>query len=210
MTTSPRAGSTGDQPTAALARLAAAPSRRAGAAWALVAVGMMLVGAVLVPSLALTPGVATASTTEGDRALVLGNALAFLGFVPLLTAAHALIGRRAEPVGALLTAYLVLLIRPLALLVEGLALPGSVLLPLGPLVPWVLLLSTGVAAAFAAAALLALAQEARTLGRRIAVAAGVGLLVPLALFSFAPYIAPLTALGVAVALLLGRGRAAQS
>jgi len=209
VTTSARAGSTGDRPTGVLARLATAPDRRAGAVWALVAVGMMLVGAVLVPSLALTPGEATASTTEGDRALVLGNALAFLGFLPLLAATHALIGRRATPAWPLLVAYGVLLIRPLALLVEGLALPGSVLLPLGPLVPWVLLLSTGIAATFAAGALLPLAQEARTVGRRIAVAVGVGLLVALALFSFAPYIAPLTALGVAVALLLGRGRPAE-
>lgn len=197
---------TDSAPAGPLALLAAPPARRIGAVLALAAVGMMLVGAVLVPSLALTPGEVTAGTTEGDRALVLGNALAFLGFVPLLSAAHALLGRRAEPVWPLLVAYLVLLIRPLALLVEGLALPGSVLQPFGPIVPWVLLLSTGVAAAFAAGALLPLAQEARTVLRRIAVAAGVGLLVALALFSFAPYIAPLTALGVGVALLISRGQ----
>lgn len=188
--------------------------------WAFVALGMMLVGAVLVPSLAITPVPVPASeTVEGleqlteyardDRALVLGNALAFLGFLPLLAAGHALIGRRAQPVALLLAAYAVLLIHPLALLIEGLTLPDSVLVPLGPLVPLLLLFSTGIAAAFAAAAVLPLALEARTLGRRITVAGVVGALVLLVLFSLAPYVAPLTALGVATALLLGRGGAAR-
>ena len=53
--------------------------------------------------------------------------------------------------------------------------------------------------------MLPLAQSAVSTGRRAAVAAGVGLLVALALFSFAPYIAPLSALGVAVALWMRTG-----
>ncbi|MFN4000561.1 hypothetical protein [Microcella sp.] len=193
--------------------LAGPPSRVTGLVAALTATAMMLIGVVLVPTLFITP--VDTSQVEGleqlvsyesnDRALLLGNVLAFLGFVPLLTAVHALIGRRAQPVGLLLGAYLVLLIRPLALVAEAIALPGSVLLPLGPLVPWVLLATTGVAAALAAAAVLPLAQNAVSPGRRAVVAGGVGLLVALALFSFAPYIAPLSALGVAVALWMRAG-----
>lgn len=185
------------------------PSRVAGLVAALVATAMMLIGVVLVPTLFALPtsteSAPLVESTASDRALLLGNALAFLGFLPLLTAVHAVIGRRAQPVGPLLAAYLVLLIRPVALVVEAIALPGSALVPLGPLVPWVLLATTGLAAALAAAAVLPLAQSAVTTGRRVAVAAGVGLLVALALFSFAPYIAPLSALGVAVALWMRAG-----
>jgi hypothetical protein len=188
--------------------LAGPPSRVTGLVAALTATAMMLIGVVLVPTLLEVPivdGVPTPSVDD-TRVLLLGNVLAFLGFVPLLTAVHALIGSRALPVGLLLGAYLVLLIRPLALVAEAIALPGSVLLPLGPLVPWVLLATTGVAAALAGAAVLPLAQSAVSPGRRAAVAAGVGLLVALALYSFAPYTAPLSALGVAVALLIRSGR----
>lgn len=197
-----------DSAATALDRLAGPPSRIVGLVTALTATAMMLIGVVLVPTLVDVPIVSgiPEPSVDDTRILVLGNALAFLGFVPLLTAVHAIIGRRAQPVSLLLGAYLVLLIRPLALVVEALALPGSVLLPLGPLVPWVLLATTGVAAALAAAAVLPLAQSAVSTGRRAAVAAGVGLLVALALFSFAPYIAPLSALGVAVALLIRSGR----
>lgn len=196
-----------------LERLAGPPSRLAGIIAAVVAATMMLVGAVLIPGLFVVTTVETDTAaldqlTQLDtntQASLLGNALALLGFVPLLAAVHAVAGRRAAPVSLLLAAYLVLLIRPLALVVEALALPGSVLVPLGPLVPWVLLATSGFAAGLAAAAILPLAQNAASLGRRVAVAVGVGLLIALALFSFAPYIAPLSALGVAVALSLRRG-----
>ncbi len=201
-----------------LERLAGPPSRRAGIIAAVVAAAVMLIGVVLIPTLTGLPAAGgevivtsdTAIVADGqllaaNRALLLGNALAFVGFVPLLTAVHAVIGRRAAPVSLLLAAYLVLFIRPLALVTEAAALPGSVLVPLGPLVPWVLLATSGVAAGLAAAAILPLAQSAASPGRRAAVAIGVGLLVALALFSFAPYIAPLSALGVAVALSLRRG-----
>lgn len=197
-------------PSSVATMLAGPPSRLVGLVAALTATAMMLIGVVLIPTVfALPAGGETAALVErtaSDRALLLGNALAFLGFLPLLTGVHAVIGLRAHPVAPLLAAYLVLLIRPLALVVEAIALPGSALVPLGPLVPWVLLATTGLAAALAAAAVLPLAQSAVSTGRRVAVAAGVGLLVALALFSFAPYIAPLSALGVAVALLIRSGR----
>ncbi|GAA1728445.1 hypothetical protein FND56_005130 [Chryseoglobus frigidaquae] len=170
---------------------------------------MMLVGSVLIPSLL---------TVETDqmtliRALLGGSVLGFLGFLPLLRATHAVIGARAVPAWAMLVAYLVLLVRPAALAVEAAAAPLAVLsnLPgLSPqLVPYLLLATTAIGAGFAAYAVLPLAQSAVSTGRRVAVAAGVGLLVGLALYAFAPYVAPLAALGVAVALLIGRGRAAE-
>ena len=192
-----------------LARLAAAPRRREGTVWAFVALGMMLIGSVLIPSLL---------TVETDqvtliRALLGGSVLGFLGFLPLLRATHAVIGARAVPAWAMLVAYLVLLVRPAALAVEAAAAPLAVLsnLPgLSPqLVPYLLLATTAIGAGFAAYAVLPLAQSAVSTGRRVAVAAGVGVLVGLALYAFAPYVAPLAALGIAVALLIGRGRAAE-
>ncbi len=189
-----------------LARLAGAPSRREGAVWAFIALGMMLVGAVLIPSLL---------TVETDqvtliRAYLVGSVLAFLGFLPLLRATHAVIGVRAAPAWAMLVAYLVLLIRPAALTADIVSAPIAVLANLpglsATIAPYVLLATTAIAAGFAAYAVLPLAQSASSTGRRVAVAAAVGLLVGLALYSFAPYIAPLAALGVAVALLIGRGR----
>lgn len=189
-----------------LARLAGAPSRREGAVWAFIALGMMLVGAVLIPSLL---------TVETDQVTLIrayrgGSVLAFLGFLPLLRATHAVIGVRAAPAWAMLVAYLVLLIRPAALTADIVSAPIAVLANLpglsATIAPYVLLATTAIAAGFAAYAVLPLAQSASSTGRRVAVAAAVGLLVGLALYSFAPYIAPLAALGVAVALLIGRGR----
>lgn len=197
------------RPSGLLARLATAPSRREGAVWAFIALGMMLVGAVLIPSLL---------TVETDPVALVrwylgGSVVAFLGFLPLLRATHAVIGVRAVPAGAMLAAYLVLLIRPAALTADVVSAPVAVLASLpglpAPLVPYLLLATTAIAAALAAYAVLPLAQSASSTGRRVAVAAAVGLLVGLALYSFAPYIAPLAALGVAVALLIGRGRPAE-
>lgn len=188
-------------PGGMLDRIAAPPTRRAGAAWALFALVMMLIGAVLIPSM---------FTDDSDQVLLVqwflgGNVLAFLGFLPLLRAVHALIAERAVPAWSLGVAYAVLLIRPLALVPDIVAAPISVLADLGPLVPYLLLATTGVAAGFAAWAMLPLAQNAASPWRRLAVAAAVGLLVALGLYSFAPFIAPLATLGVGVGLLMGRG-----
>jgi hypothetical protein len=191
-------------PGGVLDRLAAAPSRTAGVVAAALALALMLIGAVLIPSIV---------TEETDQVTLVrwflgGNVLAFLGFLPLLHAVHALIGSRAVPPWSMAVAYALLLIRPLALVPEMIAAPVSVLsnLGLGPQVPpYLLLATTGIAAAFAAWAVLPLAQEAVSSGRRWAVAVGVGVLVALALFSFAPFIAPLATLGVGVALLMRRG-----
>lgn len=192
-----------------LDRLAAAPSRTAGVVAAALALAMMLIGAVVLPSAFVA--VPESGQVEGLERLasntvplLLGNVLAFLGFLPLLTAVHALIGTRARPVSLLLAAYLVLLMRPLALGVEAAAFPDSVLIPLGLLVPYLLLATTGLAAALASAAIVPLAQAAASPVRRAVLAVGIGVLVALALFSFAPFIAPLSSLGVGVALLMGR------
>ena len=192
-----------------LDRLAAAPSRTAGVVAAGLALAMMLIGAVVLPSTFVS--VPESGQVEGPEqlasntvTLLLGNVLAFLGFLPLLTAVHAIIGTRAQPVSLLLAAYLVLLIRPIALGIEAVAYPDSVLIPLGPVVPYLLLATTGLAAGLASAAILPLAQAAASPVRRWAVAVGVGVLVALALFSFAPFIAPLPARGVGVARLMGR------
>ena len=204
MTDSPASGGLLD-------RLAAAPSRTVGVAAAALALTMMLIGAVVLPSTFVT--VPEGEQVEGLEQLasntvplLLGNVLAFLGFLPLLAAVHALISARARPVSLLLAAYLVLLVRPLALSVEAAAYPDSVLIPLGPLVPYLLLATTGLAAGLASAAILPLAQAAASSVRRAVLAAGIGVLVALALFSFAPFIAPLSALGIGVALLMGRRR----
>ncbi len=194
-----------DSPTpgGVLDRLAAAPSRTAGVVAAALGLAMMLIGAVVIPSV---------FSEEIDQVTLVrwflgGNVLAFLGFLPLLYAVHAVIGARAVPAWSMAVAYAVLLIRPLALVPEIIAAPTSVLanLGLGPqLPPYLLLATTGIAAGFAAWAVLPLAQHAASSGRRWAVAVGVGVLVALALFSFAPFIAPLTTLGVGVALLMRR------
>lgn len=201
-----------DSPTdgGVLDRLAAAPSRTAGVVAAALALAMMLIGAVVLPS--LFGAVPESEQVDGLEQLasntvplLLGNVLALLGFIPLLSAVHALIGARARPVSLLLAAYLVLLIRPIALSIEAAAYPESVLLPLGPLMPYVLLATTGIAAGLAVTAILPLAHAAVSHLRRAVLGIGIGVLVALALFSFAPFIAPLATLGVGVALLMRRG-----
>lgn len=189
-----------------VARIAAPPSRWAGVAWALAAFTMFLTGLVLIPTLLIT---------QNDQVLLLrwlfaGNALALLAFLPLLRAVHAIVDTPAVPAGAMVAAYGVLLIRPLVFAVQVVSAPFAVIDELGGLLPEVasalLLTTTAMAAGLAAWAVLPLAQNAATSGRRVIVGAGVGLLVVLALYSFEPYIVPLSALGVAVALWMRTGR----
>ena len=85
-----------------LDRLAAAPSRTAGVVAAGLALAMMLIGAVVLPSTFVS--VPESGQVEGLEqlasntvTLLLGNVLAFLGFLPLLTAVHAIIGTRMPP-----------------------------------------------------------------------------------------------------------------
>lgn len=188
------------------------PSRATGVIAAAAALSLMLLGTVVLPQLAFPDAQSTVELVEGEvdgglRLFILGGALAVLGYLPLLTAVHAVIGTRARPRALLLAGYAVLLIHPALLFVEAAVFPALVLPGLGPSVPYLLLATTGIAAALASAAIVPLAQAAATGLKRAIVAAVNGLLVALALFSFAPYIAPLSALGIGVALLMRRGTA---
>ncbi|MDX2025104.1 hypothetical protein [Microcella sp.] len=197
-------------PASASARLVGPPSTRAGIIAAAVSLAMMLIGTILLPTLFAAPadtsGVAEADVAARDRALLLGNALAFFGLLPLLTAVHAFFRERARPLWALVTAYAILLILPLAITLEAITYPSSLLNPVGPLLPLVLLSTTGVAAGFAAGAIVPLALDAATAGRRLAVAALIGIIAILAMFLLQPYIAPLSSLGIGAALLARTGR----
>ncbi len=199
-----------------LDRLAEPPSRVVGIALAALAAVLMLAGPMVLPDL-LTSSTQESGDTEGlyqlvslepsIPALLVGNIVGLLGFLPLLGAVHAVLASTAKPAGALLAAYLVLLIRPVALLIELAAQPGSVLVPLGPVTPYLLLATTGIAAGLASVAILPLARDAASPVRRWTLAAVIAVLVALALFAFAPYIAPVSALGLAAALVLRRGDA---
>lgn len=197
-------------PASASSLLTGPPSNRAGIIAASVSLAMMLIGTILLPTVFPPPTegspVADSDFDAAIRARLLGNALAFLGFLPLLTAVHSFFRVRARPLWALATAYATLLILPLAIALEAITYPSSLLNPVGPLTPFLLLLSTGVAAGFAAAAVVPLALDAAGTGRRLAVAAVIGVLVTLAMFLLQPYLAPLSALGVGAALLARTGR----
>ena len=197
-------------PASASVRLVGPPSTRAGIIAAAVSLAMMLIGTLLIPALFALPAdavnAAEANIAARDRAQLLGNALAFFGFLPLLTAVHAFFRERARPLWALVTAYATLLILPLAITLEAITYPSSLLNPVGPLLPLVLLSTTGVAAGFAAGAIVPLALDAATTGRRLAVAALIGIIAILAMFLLQPYIAPLSALGIGAALLARTGR----
>lgn len=129
------------------------------------------------------------------------NAIALLGFLPLLHAVHAVADRPARPPWMLLVAYLVLLIRPAVLATGVVTAPIAVFG--GPGWAYALLGTTGVAAGLAAVALQPVRDEpARSPLRSTAIGVGTGLVVALTLFAFAPYVAPLSAMGIAVALSL--------
>jgi hypothetical protein len=185
-----------------LERIGRAPGRVAGIVAALAAVVLLLVSSLDLLLISENTDQVTIVRT------VLGlNVIALLGFVPLLYAVHAAAARRARPPWLLLVAYLVLLIRPGALAFDLAAawssgVPSSALG--GAAVPFLLLATTGLAAGLAAVALQPTHNvDGEPVGspvRSIVIGGGVGLFVALTLFAFAPYIAPLSAMGLAVAL----------
>ncbi|HET8958288.1 MAG TPA: hypothetical protein VFM95_07510 [Microcella sp.] len=71
---------------------------------------------------------------------------------------------------------------------------------------YVFLLVTGLAAGLAAVAWLPQTEVARRPSRIAVVGTGVGLFVALTLFAFAPYVAPVSAVGLALALTFRRQR----
>lgn len=195
----PSSGSSSPDAPSLLERLSRAPSRRAGIVAAVVAVVLLMV-----PALEL---VLLSESTDPVAAvqIFLGlNAIALLGFLPLLRAAHAATARTGRPGWLLPAAYVVLLIRPAVLVIEMVTAPIAVFGGLAFF--YALLGTTGVAAGLAAVALQPThdAQGEPVGGplRSLVIGVIAGLLVALTLFAFAPFVAPLTALGLAVALSL--------
>ena len=198
-TASPTPEPSGSDADSLLERISRAPGRRAGIVAAVVAVVLLLV-----PALELVLLDERTDPVPAVQIFLGLNAIALLGFLPLLHAAHAAMARTGRPGWLLPVAYLVLLIRPVVLVIEIANAPTAVFAGLGFF--YALLGTTGVAAGLAAVALQpthdAQGEPVGSPLRSLVVGVGAGLLVALTLFAFAPYVAPLTALGLAVALSL--------
>ena len=198
-TASPTPEPSGSDADSLLERISRAPGRRAGIVAAVVAVVLLLV-----PALELVLLDERTDPVPAVQIFLGLNAIALLGFLPLLHAAHAATARTGRPGWLLPVAYLVLLIRPVVLVIEIANAPTAVFAGLGFF--YALLGTTGVAAGLAAVALQpthdAQGEPVGSPLRSLVVGVGAGLLVALTLFAFAPYVAPLTALGLAVALSL--------
>lgn len=175
-------------------RLATPPTRVQGVFWASLASVMMIAGG-FGWSLLLTESDPEETIA---RAFIIGNIIALLGFLPFLLAVYAFIGRAAAPVGLLVAALAILFVRAFALLPELWTVPevfyGS------QAWGYAFLALTGVAAGLAAVAFLPQTEHARRRSRILVVGFGVGLFVALTLFAFAPYVAPVSAVGLAIAL----------
>lgn len=198
--TDPAPSSGSSRPHTLVERISRAPGRRAGIGAAVVAVVLLMV-----PVLELVLLDESTDPVAAVQIFLSLNAIALLGFLPLLHAAHAVTGRAGRPAWLLLVAYLVLLIRPVVLVIEIVNAPIAVFGGLAFF--YALLGTTGVAAGLAAVALQPTHDtagepiEGRPV-RSLVIGVVGGLLVALTLFAFAPYVAPLTALGLAVALSL--------
>lgn len=194
-----------------LDRLAEPPSRVVGIALAALAAVLML-GGPLAPQWLLPAELLSGEITPSDdeqvtliRVFLGANVVALLGFLPLLGAVHSVVGTTATRPALLLGAYLVLLVRPALILIDFIAAPLAPLAGGGLIVAYFLVATTGIAAGLASMAILPLARDAASPVRRWTLGAVIAVLVALALVAFAPYIAPLSALGIAAALVLRRG-----
>lgn len=181
-------------------RLATPPTRIQGVFWA-TAAAVMMIGGGFGWSLLLTQSDPEETVA---RAFIIGNIIALLGFMPFLMGVYAFIGRTAAPVGLLIAALVVLLVRALAILPELWTVPEVFY----DNAAWgyAFLLVTGLAAGLAAVAFLPQTEVARRPSRIAVVGIGVGLFVALTLFAFAPYVAPVSAVGLALALTFRRQR----
>lgn len=179
-------------------RLATPPTRVQGVFWASLASVMMIAGG-FGWSLLLTESDPEETVA---RAFIIGNIIALLGFLPFLMGVYAFIGRAAAPVGLLIAALVILLVRGLAILPELWTVPDVFY----DNAAWgyAFLLVTGLAAGLAAVAWLPQTEVARRPSRIAVVGIGVGLFVALTLFAFAPYVAPVSAVGLALALTFRR------
>jgi hypothetical protein len=179
-------------------RLSTPPTRVQGVFWA-TAAALMMIGGGFGWSLLLTESDPEETIA---RAFIIGNIIALLGFVPFLMGVYAFIGRRATPVWLLVTALGILVVRALVLLPELWTVPE--VFYDNQAWGYAFLLLTGVAAGLAAVAWLPETEHARRRSRVLVVGVGVGLFVALTLFAFAPYVAPVSAVGLAIALTFRR------
>ena len=138
-TASPTPEPSGSDAPSLLERISRAPGRRAGIAAAVVAVVLLLV-----PALELVLLDERTDPVPAVQIFLGLNAIALLGFLPLLHAAHAATARTGRPGWLLPVAYLVLLIRPVVLVIEIANAPTAVFAGLGFF--YALLGTTGVAA----------------------------------------------------------------
>ena len=181
-TASPTPEPSGSDADSLLERISRAPGRRAGIVAAVVAVVLLLV-----PALELVLLDERTDPVPAVQIFLGLNAIALLGFLPLLHAAHAATARTGRPGWLLPVAYLVLLIRPVVLVIEIANAPTAVFAGLGFF--YALLGTTGVAAGLAAVALQpthdAQGEPVGSPLRSLVVGVGAGLLVALTLFAFA-------------------------
>lgn len=128
-----------------------------------------------------------------------GSALALLGFVPLLLAALALLGRGAQPPWLLGAALLLLLVRPALIALEAIASPLTIV---PPELALPLFLTTSIAAGLAAVSVLPTSGPARRPERIAVVGLGVAALVGLTLFAYTGLAVPVAAIALVIALAL--------
>ncbi|KQV25523.1 MULTISPECIES: hypothetical protein [unclassified Microcella] len=170
-----------------------------GLVLAVVALAMTAIGG-WGPTLLITLGALDpADQVATLRVLLTGSAVALLGFVPLLLAALALVGRAPQPGWLLRLAIAILLVRPAVVVLEVISSPVAVV-PQPLTLP--LFLTTAVAAGLAAISVLPTAGPARRPERIAVVGVAVAALVGLALFGYTGAIVPIAAVGLVIALAL--------
>ncbi len=172
---------------------------RRGLVLAVVALAMTVIGG-WGPALLLAVGVLDpADQVTTLRVLLVGSAIALLGFIPLLLAALALVGRAPQPAWLLRLAIALLLVRPVVVVLEAIASPVA-LVPQPLTLP--IFLTTAVAAGVAAISVLPTTGPARRPERIAVVGVAVAALVGLALFGYTGAIVPIAAIGLVIALAL--------
>lgn len=172
---------------------------RRGLVLAVVALAMTAIGG-WGPTLLLAVGVLDpADQVTTLRVLLAVSAIALLGFIPLLLAALALVGRPAQPAWLLRLAIALLLVRPVVVVLEAIASPIA-LVPQPLTLP--IFLTTAVAAGVAAISVLPTTGPARRPERIAVVGVAVAALVGLALFGYTGAIVPIAAIGLVIALAL--------
>ncbi|GAA1692013.1 hypothetical protein GCM10009792_09930 [Microcella alkalica] len=172
---------------------------RHGLLLAVVALAMTTIGAWGPPLLLAFGALDPADQLTALRVVLVGNALALVGFIPLLLAALALVDRPALPAWLLRLAIGLLLVRPAVVVVEAIASPVAVV---PPSLTLPIFLTTAAASGVAAISVLPTSGPARRPERIAVVGLGVAALVGLALFGYTGAIVPVAAMGLVIALAL--------